>query len=93
MDEATKTWHDKEIKDVCSGDIVLSRDEESGEDILIKVIENHYHGKLKLFAITLDTGEKVTCTMNHKFRTKGGMMVALHRILEQDLEIVVKTKG
>jgi len=93
MNEATKTWHDKEIKDVCSGDIVLSRDEESGEDILIKVIANHYHGKLKLFAITLDTGGKVTCTMNHKFRTKGGMMVALHRILEQDLEIVVKTKG
>jgi DNA polymerase-3 subunit alpha len=93
MDEATKTWHDKEIKDVCSGDVVLSRDEESGEDILIKVVENHYHGKLKLFAITLETGEKVICTINHKFRTKSGMMIPIHQILEQNLEIVIKKKS
>ena len=90
MPPETDFWQDIEIKDVKAGSTVLSRDESTGEDIQVKVIDNHYHGKLKLFQVTLETGEKVTCTINHKFRTKNGGMVPLYLIIENDLEVVIK---
>jgi DNA polymerase-3 subunit alpha len=77
------------IKDVNPGDKVLSRDEETGNNIEIEVKANHCHGKLKVFEIELDSGEKVTCTMNHKFRTMDGRMLPLWKILKDDLDIVV----
>lgn len=83
---------DKKIKDVISGDIVRSRDEKTKEDIYIPVKENHYHGKLKVFKIKLDSGEEVKCTINHKFRTTGGEMLPLWKILEQNLDIVVSAE-
>jgi len=81
-------WQDIEIQNVEPGSTVLSRDEATGEDIPVKVLNNHYHGKLKLFKITLDNGETVECTINHKFRTTGGRMLPLHQILKEGLEIV-----
>jgi hypothetical protein len=83
-----EVWQDIEIKDVKPGSTVLSRDEETGENIQVKVLDNHYHGKLKLFKITLDNGETIECTINHKFRTTDGRMLPLHQILKEDLEIV-----
>ena len=77
------------IQEVKSNDYVLSRSESTKEDILIKVKDNHYHGKFPVFTITLDTGEKITCTKNHKFRTTTGEMLPLWMIMEQNLEIVV----
>lgn len=82
-------WRNVEIKDIQPGSIVASRDESTGENINVEVTANHYHGKLKVFTITLDSGESVTCTINHKFRTTTGQMLPLHQILSQDLEIVV----
>lgn len=83
-------WQDMEIQNVKPGSTVLSRDEATGRDISVKVLNNHYHGKLKLFKITLDNGETVECTINHKFRTTDGRMLPLHQILKDDLEIVTK---
>lgn len=83
-------WQDVEIQNVKPGSTVLSRDEATGRDISVKVLNNHYHGKLKLFKITLDNGETVECTINHKFRTTDGRMLPLHQILKDDLEIVTK---
>ena len=83
-----EVWQDIEIQNVEPGSTVLSRDEATGEDIPVKVLDNHYHGKLKLFKITLDNGETVECTINHKFRTTDGRMLPLHQILKEDLEIV-----
>ena len=89
---ADNLWINSQIKDVKRGDLVRSRDESTGKDIVIPVKENHYHGKLKVFKIKLDSGEEVTCTINHKFRTTDGRMLPLHQILKEDLEIVVSAE-
>jgi DNA polymerase-3 subunit alpha len=88
----------KPMIDVQPGEIVRSRDEETGEDIYVDVIANHDHGELEVFEVELITGEKVKCTMNHKFRTvETGEMLPLHQILKDGLSIVVndvaKTSG
>lgn len=82
-----------QIKDIIPGDLVYSRDEKTKEDILTPVIENHYHGKLPVYEIELETGEKVSCTMNHKFRTKNGEMLPLWLILKENLDIVVSAEN
>ena len=88
----------KPIKDVKPGEYVRSRDEKTKEDIFIKVMDNHDHGELEVVEVELDTGERVKCTMNHKFRTlETGEMLPLYQILEEGLSIVVndvtKTSG
>jgi len=85
-------WKSVCIKDVKPGDMVRSRDEMSKTDIVIPVKDNHFHGKLKVFKIKLDSGEEVTCTINHKFRTKDGRMLPLYQILKENLEIVVSAE-
>jgi len=79
---------DLAIEDVMPGDMVMTRDEKTGENLRTAVVEKHDHGVLDLFEITLDTGEKVTCTLDHKFRTKCGRMLPLKTIVQMDLEIV-----
>jgi len=79
----------KPIQDVKPGEFVRSRDEETGSDIYIEVIDNHDHGELDVVEVELDTGEKVKCTMNHKFRTETGEMLPLHQILKDGQSIVV----
>lgn len=79
---------DKQIKDVQVGDIVRSRDEQTGKDIFIPVKENHHSGKKKVFRFEFDDGREVKCTMDHKFRTKCGKMLAISEILKRELEIV-----
>lgn len=80
----------KPIKDVQPGEFVRSRDEETGKDIYIEAVGNHDHGELEVFEVELETGERVKCTMNHKFRTvETGEMLPLHQILRDGLSIVV----
>jgi len=80
----------KLLKDVCPNDLVRSRDEISGNDIIIPVIMKHDHGVLDLVEVELTTGEKVKCTWNHKFRTKEtGEMLPLWMINEKGYNIVV----
>lgn len=80
----------KPIKDIQPGEFVRSRDEETGENIYVEVIGNHDHGELEVVEVELETGEKVKCTMNHKFRTvETGEMLPLHQILRDGLSIVI----
>ena len=80
----------KAIKDVNSGEFVRSRDEQTGEDIFIEVIENHDHGELEVVEVELETGEKFSCTMHHKFRSKEtGEMLPLWKLLKENYSIVV----
>jgi DNA polymerase-3 subunit alpha len=80
----------KIMDEVMIGDYVRSRDENTKKDIFIEVTDKHDHGILPLVEIELDTGEKVKCTMDHKFRTKEtGEMLPLWMILKYDLSIVV----
>jgi len=82
----------KPIKDVNIGDFVKSRDEETKKDIFIKVNGIHDHGKLPLVQVKLTSGEKIKCTMNHKFRVKeNGEMLPLWKIVKEKLSIVVDT--
>ena len=80
----------KPIQDIQHGEFVRSRDEGTGQDIYIEVIGNHDHGELDVVEVELETGERVKCTMNHKFRTiETGEMLPLHQILKDGLSIVV----
>jgi len=82
--------HCKQIGDVVPGDYVRSRDEETKQDIFLKVKDKHDHGILNLVEIELDTGEKVKCTIDHKFRTiENSEMLPLWQILRDNLSIVV----
>jgi len=78
----------KQIQYVEPGDHVMTRDEASGKDTLTRVVKRHHNGPKKLYEITLATGEKVKCTMDHKFRTTDGRMLPLKKILEEKLSIV-----
>lgn len=82
----------KPIQDVQKNDYVRSRDEKSRKDIFVKVTNKYDHGILPLVEVELKTGEKVKCTMNHKFRVQeNGEMLPLWKILKDDLTIVVNT--
>mgnify|MGYP001476201654 CR=1 FL=1 len=82
----------KNIKNVNSGEFVKSRDENTKKEIFVKVKKKHDHGILPLVEIELDSGEKVKCTLNHKFRVKeNGGMLPLSQILKEGLSIVVDT--
>lgn len=77
------------FKDVKPNDILRSRDEKTGEDILVTVLDKHDHGVLDLVEVQLKTGEKIRCTMDHKFRTvETGEMLPLWQIQERGLSIV-----
>jgi len=80
------------IQKVRSGDFVYSRNEDNQEDCLIKVKNNHYHNKCFVYKVTLDSGEEVVCTRNHKFRTTTGEMLPLWLIQDQNMEIVVSVE-
>lgn len=82
----------KPIKDINFGDYLKSRDEDTKKDIFIKVKDKHDHGKLPLVEVELESGEKIKCTMNHKFRVKeNGQMLPLWKIIKDGLSIVVGT--
>lgn len=83
----------KQIKDIKAGDYVKSRDENTGLSIFVEVLDLHNNGILDIVEVELNTGEKVRCTMNHKFRTKEtGEMLPLHLIMSQNLTIVVENE-
>jgi len=89
-----KFLQSKPIGEVVPGDYVRSRDEITQKDIFIQVKDNHDHGVLRLVEVELETGEKVRCTLDHKFRTvETGEMLPLWQILKDDLSIVVGSHG
>lgn len=80
----------KKITNVKPGELVRSRDETTGREILVPVVKRHNNGRKKVVKVTLKTGETVTCTWNHKFRTvETGEMLPLKEIVLRDLSIVV----
>lgn len=80
----------KPIVEINPGDFVKSRDEITKQDIFVEVKAKHDHGILPLVEVELDTGEKVKCTMDHKFRVKeNGEMLPLWKIVKEGLSIVV----
>lgn len=80
----------KQIREVEPGDVVMTRDESTGNDVFTRVVKRHHNGVKKLYEVVLETGEKIKCTMDHKFRTTDGRMLPLKQILEQKLSISTK---
>jgi len=80
----------KQLQDVEPGELLKSRDEATGNDIMVPVVAKHDHDVLDLVEVELTTGEKVKCTWNHKFRTQETReMLPLWLIHERGLSIVV----
>ena len=80
----------KQIQHVEPGDYVRSRDESTSKETHVEVLARHDHGVLPVVEVELDTGEKVRCTLDHKFRVnETGEMLPLWFIIEKDLSIVV----
>jgi hypothetical protein len=80
----------KPIGEVKPGEYVKSRDEQTQKEIFVEVLANHDHGVLPLVEVELNSGEKVKCTMDHKFRVQeNGEMLPLWQILRDNLSIVV----
>jgi hypothetical protein len=82
----------KNIKEVDGGDYVRSRDEITKKDIFVKVCKNHNNKIQNVFEVQLTTGEKVKCTMSHKFRVEeNGEMQPLWKIIKENWTIIVNT--
>jgi len=82
----------KSIENVQTGEFVKSRDEDSGQDVFVEVVDKHDHGVLPILEVELTSGEVIKCTINHKFRVKEtGEMLPLWKIISDGLSIVVDT--
>lgn len=86
----TVTSGQKRIKDFSIDDSVYGIGED-GIRIETPVVKLHDHGELEAFEIELDDGYKITCSINHKFLTKRGMM-SLHQIIKTEEEILAYEK-
>ena len=78
----------KQIQHIDGGEFLKSRDEATGKEIFVEVIQRHDHGVQDLYEVTLDTGETVKCALDHKFRTTDGQMLPLSQIVETGRSIV-----
>jgi DNA polymerase-3 subunit alpha len=79
----------KQIQHIDSNEFVMSRDEATGENIFVEVVQRHDRGVQEVYEVTLDTGATVKCTMGHKFRTTDGRMISLRQIINENCSIVV----
>lgn len=79
----------KRLDEVHPGDFVDSRCEATGDSVRVPVIANHDHGNLPVFEVELDSGQKVACTLDHKFRVADGRMLPLWLIIKENLDLVV----
>jgi DNA polymerase-3 subunit alpha len=77
----------KSFKDIQKGDIIKSRDEASGNDIFLPVVEKHDHGVLEIFKFTLDDGRTFECSKEHKFRTTCGKMLPIWKIMKEEIAL------
>ena len=96
FEEEVRIYDDKgkflavqKLEEVKIGSFIKSRDEAAQKDVFVKIIDKHDHGVLELFEIELETGQKIRCTMDHKFRTTCGQMLPVWMIMEKNLSIVV----
>lgn len=82
----------KYIKDILPGEYVLSRDETTKKNIFVEVSKIYDNGVKKVVEVELTTGEKVKCTMDHKFRVEEtGEMLPLWQIIKENYTIIVNT--
>jgi hypothetical protein len=67
---------------------VLSRNEKTKKNILIKITNVHDTGEVPVCEFVLDNGQKVRCSTKHKFRSKDGRMLPIWTIMKEKLDII-----
>jgi len=77
----------KLMSDIKIGDYVLGPTENGDE--FLKVLDVIDCGEKELYEVELDTGDKISCTLDHKFLCNDGKKHKLSEILESDLDIMV----
>jgi DNA polymerase-3 subunit alpha len=80
----------RHIADINTGDYVLSRNENTGINVPVRVKNRHDHGVIDTYEFMLEDGKTIKCTMDHKFRTTDGHMLPMHTIIKENLDIVVE---
>lgn len=87
LDTKVKTLNgDKEISEIIIGDKVLAPT--SVGDQYVTVVNKYDHGTQDVYEVELDSGQKIKCTMDHKFLCSNGEILPLYEIIEKNLEIV-----
>lgn len=79
---------DKKIKDIQSGDSVLCPTSEGAD--FCEVINKYDHGVQDLYEVELESGDKISCTLDHKFLAENGEILPLREILLRNLGIMTK---
>ena len=85
---------EKTIKDLNIGEKILSpviSDDNVYKNEYVEVINKYDHGEQEVFKITLDNGNHITCTMEHKFLCSDNEVHPLSEILLNNLEIMCIT--
>ena len=77
----------KTIKELQVGEKILAPSDHNN-DKYITVLNKYDHGEQEVFKITLENGNSITCTMEHKFLCSDGNIYPLSEILLRDLEIM-----
>lgn len=86
-----KSCQTKQMRNVNVGELVMSRNEKTMKSVFVPVKQIYHNGKKKIVEIALKTGEKVRCTMDHKFRTiETNEMLPLYEIVKRGLSITVQ---
>jgi intein/homing endonuclease len=74
------------LQDVVIGDKIKSYDKCNNKDIFVTV-EDVIDGERELFEITLENGQTITCSMEHRFLCEDGNMRPVKDILALGLGI------
>lgn len=97
-------YFDEKVQDKDRGEITLrevQRLKEMGEEVFVKSVDEkgkniwvevetvHDNGVKELVEVEMEDGRKIRCTLDHKFKTPGGML-PLKKIIENNLEIIVE---
>lgn len=78
----------KPIELIQSGDVVVSWDEENKIFVNQRVVKLNINQPKPMVRITLENGEKIVCTFDHKFLTVNGDWVMAKDLLGLDVKIM-----
>lgn len=78
----------KMLHELSINDEVLAPKNEQ-EDEYVKVVDIIDTGEKEIFEIEIDSGDKIRCTLDHKFLCHDNIMRPLLEIIENDIEIFV----
>jgi DNA polymerase-3 subunit alpha len=87
-DSKNRFIKNRNIKDIIPGDKVKSFDNKLKKECFVEVKNLYNHDILDCYEVEFDDGRKVTCTLNHKFKTQEEGMQPVWRIFEKGLNLI-----